>query len=62
LADPAQIAVEEAMLQAEMLGEDMAIMPDLSVQPLQTAEGIVLEMVRCPAALKKNTLDSGDDS
>lgn len=59
MADLAQIAVEEAMLQAEMLGEDVAIMSDLSVQPLRTAEGIVLEIVRCPAALKQNTLDSG---
>ena len=58
-SDDAQIAVEEAMLKAEMLGEDMAIMSDLSVQPLQTAEGIVLEIVRCPPALKQNTLDSG---
>ena len=57
--DDAQIAVETAMQTAEMLGEDMAIMSDLSVQPLRTAEGIVLEIVRCPAALKKNPLDSG---
>lgn len=57
--DDAQIAVEAAMQTAEMLGEDMAIMSDLSVQPLRSAKGIVLEIVRCPAALKKNTLDSG---
>jgi hypothetical protein len=44
---------------AEARGMDFAIMSDLSVQPLRTAEGIVLEIVRCPAALKKNTLDSG---
>tara|TARA_R100001163_G_C4975366_1_gene133680 strand:+ start:142 stop:294 length:153 start_codon:yes stop_codon:yes gene_type:complete len=50
------------MQTAEMLGEDMAIMSDLSVQPLQNAEGVVLEIVRCPAALKKNTLDQGGDS
>ena len=47
------------MQKAEMLGEDVAIMSDLSVEPLKTAEGIVLEIVRCPAALKQNTLDSG---
>jgi len=41
------------MQTAEMLGEDMAIMSDLSVQPLINAKGIVLEIVRCPAALKK---------
>mgnify|MGYP003125720069 CR=1 FL=1 len=62
LSDDAQIAVEAAMQTAEMLGEDMAIMSDLSVQPLQNAEGVVLEIVRCPAALKKNTLDQGGDS
>tara|TARA_R100001129_G_scaffold153679_1_gene116272 strand:- start:4236 stop:4427 length:192 start_codon:yes stop_codon:yes gene_type:complete len=61
-SDDAQIALEEAMQKAEMLGEDMAIMSDLSVQPLQNAEGVVLEIVRCPAALKKNTLDQGGDS
>jgi len=43
------------MQTAEMLGEDMAIMSDLSVQPLRTAKGIVLEIVRCPAALKKGS-------
>lgn len=53
MSDDAQIAVEAAMQTAEMLGEDMAIMSDLSVKPLRTAEGIVLEIVRCPAALKK---------
>lgn len=62
LSNDAQIAVEAAMQTAEMLGEDMAIMSDLSVQPLQNAEGVVLEIVRCPAALKKNTLDQGGDS
>ena len=61
-SDDAQIALEEAMQKAEMLGEDMAIMSDLSVQLLQNAEGVVLEIVRCPAALKKNTLDQGGDS
>ena len=55
MSDDAQIAVEAAMQTAEMLGEDVAIMSDLSVQPLQTAEGIVLEIVRCPAALKKGS-------
>ena len=54
-SDNAQIAVEAAMQTAEMLGEDMAIMSDLTVQPLRTAEGIVLEIVRCPAALKKGS-------
>ena len=55
MSDDAQIAVEAAMQTAEMLGEDMAIMSDLSVKPLRTAEGIVLEIVRCPAALKKGS-------
>lgn len=58
-SDDAQIAVEAATQMAEARGMDFAIMSDLSVQPLRTAEGIVLEIVRCPAALKKNTLDSG---
>ena len=53
--DDAQIAVEAATQTAEILGEDMAIMSDLSVQPLRTAKGIVLEIVRCPAALKKGS-------
>jgi hypothetical protein len=58
-SDDAQIAVEAATQMAEARRMDFAIMSDLSVQPLRTAEGIVLEIVRCPAALKKNTLDSG---
>jgi hypothetical protein len=62
LSNDAQIAVQAAMQTAEMLGEDMAIMSDLSVQPLRNAEGIVLEIVRCPAALKTNTLNQGGDS
>ena len=55
MSDDAQIAVEAAMQTAEMLGEDMAIMSDLSVKPLRNAKGIVLEIVRCPAALKKGS-------
>ncbi|MBM54248.1 MAG: hypothetical protein CMB36_04370 [Euryarchaeota archaeon] len=52
-SDDAQIAVEEAMLQAEILGEDVAIMSDLSVQRLRNTTGAVLEIVRCPAPLKR---------
>jgi len=58
-SDDALVAVQSATQMAEVLGEDMAIMSDLSTQPLTGAEGIVLEIVRCPDALKKNTLDLG---
>lgn len=58
-SDDALVAVQSATQMAEVLGEDMAIMSDLSTQPLTGAEGIVLEIVRCPDVLKKNTLDLG---
>ena len=59
MLDDALVAVQSATQMAEVLGEDMAIMSDLSAQPLTGAEGIVLEIVRCPDVLKKNTLDLG---
>ena len=52
-SDDAQIAVQAAMQTAEMLGEDMAIMSDLSILPIKEADGIVLEIIRCPYYLKK---------
>jgi|TARA_B100001094_G_scaffold332269_1_gene403638 hypothetical protein len=54
MKDDFQIAVEAATQMAERSGVDMAIMSDLSIKPLKKADGEeVLEIVRCPAALKK---------
>jgi len=53
LSKDAQIAVETATQMAEAQGMDFAIMSDLSVKPLSEATGTVLEIVRCPAPLKK---------
>jgi hypothetical protein len=47
------IALQAATQMAERWGEDMAIMSDLSVRPLKEADTPPLEIVRCPAALKK---------
>ena len=49
----ARIAVEAATQMAEARGMDFAIMSDLSVKPVYEATGTVLEIVRCPAPLKK---------
>jgi len=55
MKDDFQIAVEAATRTAERSGFDMVIMSDLSVKPLKEAGGEkILEIVRCPAALKKN--------
>jgi hypothetical protein len=48
-----KIALQAATQMAERWGEDMAIMSDLSVKPLREADTPPLEIVRCPAALKK---------
>ena len=53
LSDDAQIAVEAAMQMAERLGEDIAVMSDLSTLPIKEADGIILEIIRCPSHLKK---------
>ena len=52
-SDDAQIAVEAAMQMAERLGEDIALMSDLSPLPIKEADGIILEIIRCPSCLKK---------
>lgn len=54
MSDDAKIAVEAAMQMAERLGEDIAVMSDLSTVPLKDAgAGIILEIIRCPACLKQ---------
>lgn len=53
MSKDAQIAVEAATQMAETWGVDVAIMSDLSVKPVYEATGTVLEIVRCPAPLKK---------
>lgn len=55
LHDPkdVKIAIEAATQMAERFGEDMVIQQDLSVTTLWAAEEPPLEIVRCPAALKK---------
>ena len=52
-SDDAKIAIEAAMQMAERLGEDIAVMSDLSTIPLRKANGIILEIIRCPSHLKK---------
>jgi hypothetical protein len=56
LHDPedVKIALEAATQMAERFGEDMVIQQDLSVTTLWAAQEPPLEIVRCPAALKKN--------
>lgn len=51
--DDVRIALQVATQLSERWGEDMAIMPDLSVKPMEEADTPPLEIVRCPAALKK---------
>ncbi len=48
-----RIALQAATKMAERWGEDVAIMGDLSVRLLKDADKTPLEIVRCPAALKK---------
>ena len=47
------IAVQAAMQMAERFGEDVAIMADLSVMLLREADSPSIEIIRCPAALRK---------
>lgn len=54
----ALIAVESAVMMAQRFGQDMAIMPDLSVKRLADVEsgavsGSPLEIIRCPRIWKK---------
>ena len=51
--DDYQIAVQAAMQMAERFGEDVAIMPNLSVSLLREVDSPSIEIIRCPAALRK---------
>ncbi len=56
----ALIAVESAVMMAQRFGQDMAIMPDLSVKKLADVEsgaisGAPLEIIRCPRIWKRQT-------
>ena len=51
--DDYQIAVQAATQMAERFGEDVAIMTDLSVLLLREADSPSIEIIRCPAALRK---------
>jgi hypothetical protein len=48
-----KIALQAASQMAERWGKDVAIMSDLSVRLLKDTDETPLEIVRCPAALKK---------
>tara|TARA_R100001510_G_scaffold45066_1_gene41685 strand:- start:2255 stop:2467 length:213 start_codon:yes stop_codon:yes gene_type:complete len=53
------IAVESAVMMAQRLGQDMAIMPDLSVKRLADVKsgavtGAPLEIIRCPRIWKRD--------
>jgi len=48
-----QVAVQAAMQMAERFGEDVAIMQDMSVMLLKVAESPSIEIVRCPASLRR---------
>tara|TARA_B100001059_G_C17652002_1_gene484969 strand:- start:4 stop:192 length:189 start_codon:yes stop_codon:yes gene_type:complete len=50
-----QVAVQAAMQMAERFGEDVAIMRDMSVLLLREADSPSIEIVRCPAALRRKT-------
>lgn len=50
-----KIALQAATQMAQRWGEDMAIMSDLKVTPLRYVDEPPLEIVRCPAAFKKDT-------
>ena len=54
-SEDVRLAVQAATQTAERLGEDVAIQQDLSVLPLWAADEPPLEIIRCPAALKKET-------
>jgi len=53
--DDYQIAVQAATQMAERFGEDVAIMTDLSVLLLREADSPFIEIIRCPAALRKKS-------
>jgi hypothetical protein len=53
--DDYQIAVQAAMQMAERFGEDVAIMDNLSVLLLKEASSPCIEIIRCPAALRKKS-------
>jgi len=53
--DDYRIAVQAAMQMAERFGEDVAIMRDMSVLLLREAESPSIEIIRCPAALRRKT-------
>lgn len=53
--DDYQIAVQAAMQIAERFGEDVAVMPDLSVMLLKEVDSPSIEIIRCPAALRKKS-------
>ena len=53
--DDYQIAVQAAMQMAERFGEDVAIMRDMSVLLLREADSPSIEIIRCPAALRRKT-------
>jgi len=53
--DDYQIAVQAAVQMAERFGEDVAIMPNLSVLLLREADSPSIEIIRCPAALRKKS-------
>jgi len=53
--DDYQIAVQAATQMAERFGEDVAIMTDLSVLLLREADSPSIEIIRCPAALRKKS-------
>ena len=53
--DDYRIAVQAAMQMAERFGEDVAIMDNLSVLLLKEANSPCIEIIRCPAALRKKS-------
>ena len=53
--DDYQIAVQAAVQMAERFGEDVAIMPNLSVLLLREVDSPSIEIIRCPAALRKKS-------
>lgn len=50
-----QIAVQAATQMAERFGEDVAIMDNLSVLLLREVSSPCIEIIRCPAALRKKS-------
>lgn len=52
--DDVRVAIQAAMQMAERFGVDMALLNDLSVTPLWSCTEPQLEIIRCPAPLKRN--------